>query len=149
MVYTPADKVLVYVAWGNAGDCVYVGRSFVGLRRFARHEALEVNSKGIEVIELNWCDTRQQAIDLEKQLIRKYEPMANKVRYSLREPKARRNARFVNPKTYLLKLDSGLYEEWRRAAKERGLTVSEFIRSSVNEALKAQRENENISAQAR
>jgi GIY-YIG catalytic domain len=136
MVYTAQeDRCLVYVAWAPNGECIYVGRSFVGLHRFARHEALDANREQIQIIELNWCKDRQEAIDLEKQLIRKHEPKVNQIRYRVK-PNRKKYRRHLNLKTYLLKLDSELYSRWKKAADAKGLTVSEFIRSSVNEAIK-------------
>ena len=138
MVYTTSeDQCLVYVAWAPNGDCVYVGRSFVGFRRFANHASLEANREGIEIIELNWCKDRQSAIELEKKLIREHLPTANKVLYRLK-PERRKFKRIPNLKSYLLKLDTEVYQQWSKAAVAAKMTTAEWIRSNCNAALNAQ-----------
>lgn len=124
-----ADSCLVYVAWSKRGTCIYVGRSFIGMQRFRKHETFEENQKNIEVLELNWCTNRQEAIDLEKRLIREYKPRANKIKYTAGQMTPRRKFRIDHLKTYLLKLDDDVYEKWKRAADQDDMKLAEWIRS--------------------
>lgn len=62
----------------DADTVMYVGASAIGVRRFAGHHALPSEYAEEDYIELFLCRSREEAADLEAQMIRELKPQLNK-----------------------------------------------------------------------
>ncbi len=101
---------------------VYVGRSKNGLSRpFGLNHKLRSLRSRLHEIRIFVCETHDEAVALERKLIKKLEPTYNNVR--------------TDESPIGFWVDSGLYEKIRLAAAKDSRTVSDFVRLLIERVL--------------
>ena len=72
----------VYRIYNFDKNLIYVGVTNDVLMRIAQHRRDKIWRDQITIIELDWCETRSEALAIENMLIEKMQPL-----YNLRQPR--------------------------------------------------------------
>ena len=129
LVIPVGRRPIVYVVRDVDDVVLYVGMSTIGVRRPLSPTHKRVGStEGL--VEVFYCASAREALDLEAELIQKLTPKLN-----VQAPAAQIDLTVLGRTPIFIRIDQGLLAELRAAAQEDGTTVTALLMTGARAVL--------------